>query len=100
MGVIRQRRVFLNIARFLLRYNTRLNINTKATIVNALSAIAETEDFATFRDDYVASGDEVDILLDLRSEVLQAFQHDTEKRRMMRPLNDAVDQLKRKYRLK
>lgn len=100
MGVLRQRGVFLKISRFLLKYNAHLSIKAQTIIVNALSAIAETEDFATFRDEYVASADEVDTLLELRSEVLLAFQHDTEKRRMMRPLNDAVDQLKRKHRLK
>jgi hypothetical protein len=60
----------------------------------------QTEDFVTYRNDYVTS-DDIDLLLDFKKDIVtpmcQKSTTTPEKRRLMKPLSDAIDKCKRLY---
>jgi hypothetical protein len=68
--------------------------------VETLSLLADTEDFQTHRQQYIRSVDDVTLLLSLRASCLVPLQSEMDKRKLVRPLIDAIDRAKRQYRLK
>jgi hypothetical protein len=62
--------------------------------------IADTEDFATYRGQYVENDADNHALQSLRTSCLAGCQSDFDARRKLRPLLDAADQAKRRFATK
>lgn len=97
MPILRERHIFMNGVRFLNAHHDKLLSASQLTMVEALSLIAESEDFSTFRNDYVSgSGDTADLVA-LSDLVLTEMKKNLVHKRMMRPLLDLTMQMKRKF---
>ena len=62
----------------------------------ALSIIVQTEDYNTYREEYISSAD-LENFLDFKKEVLTPLQSKlaADQRRLVRPMGDAIDKSKR-----
>ena len=100
MPIIRERQIFLLLVRFLLTHHTHLEPSLCLTTIHALALICETEHFATYKNDYINGKEDVEMLLALRRDCLSTYQTDFQRRKLMKPLNDYIDLLRRKFHLK
>ena len=99
MPVVRARGVFLLAVSTLESTHKLLPQEPLLRYVEALSLIAETEDFKTYRDSYVQPAD-LELLLNLKSSCLLPLQTSagggsSTQRQIVRPLIDSIDRLKR-----
>jgi hypothetical protein len=99
MPVVRARGVFLLAASILERTHKVLPQEPLIRYVEALSLIAETEDFKTYRDSYVQPVN-LELFLNLKSSCLLPLQTSggggsSAQRQIVRPLIDSIDRLKR-----
>lgn len=103
MPSIRAQGVFMNVVRTLLHEKVRaggLTPDNMAKAVEVLSFIVQTEDYATYRDEYVGGEQaafNLQHLLLFKSEILAPMLKELpmEKKRTLRPLGDAIDKVKR-----
>jgi hypothetical protein len=87
-------------ARFLNSYRDYfLNIPTMK-MIEAMSLIAASEDFSTYKDEYVPSAGDARDLLTLQENILHGYRNESTMRTMMRPLTDTISQMKRRHKLK
>jgi hypothetical protein len=100
MGILRSRRAFMNGIRVLEKYHTFLSTVIVLKISEALSLIADTEDFSSIFEEYVSGRDDADLMVSLKTKCLSSFSSDFEARRLIRPLSDAIDKANRKYNKK
>ncbi|CAE7571140.1 unnamed protein product [Symbiodinium microadriaticum] len=100
MPLLRDRHVFMNGVRFLHAHHGKLQRASQLLIIEALTLMADSEDFSTFRDAYVQDTNDALDLQGLGDDVLSEFRKDIAQKRQMRPLLDLIMQLKRKYHLK
>lgn len=98
MPLVKTKRLFLLACRVLCKYSNKLLPAHRLKACEALSALVETEHYATYADSYVdlanATG-EVDVLCELKDTVLADLMKDLTQRKLVRPLNDAIDKCKR-----
>ena len=98
MPFIRQRNIFVTGMKLLhhLHHANMINEDVCLKILTTLSTIVETEDFTTYRDKYIVA-DDLDLLLDFKTNVLTAVQSTLprDKRNLFRPLSDCIDKFKR-----
>jgi hypothetical protein len=66
-------------------------------IIEALAYIADTEDFKTYRDEYISSVKDARLLQDVKLKVVDKMLSDFPQKRLIRPLQDAIDRSRRKY---
>jgi hypothetical protein len=88
----------MNGVRFLNAHSDKLQSAPQLVIVEALCLIADSEDFSTFRDEYVVDSGDASDLASLNDSVLNDLKKNLTHKRMMRPLLDLVMQVKRKYK--
>ena len=100
MGILRSRKVFMNGARLLGTYHSRIPRTQVLKIAEALSLIAGSEDFSTCFEEHISCRDDTELLLELKASCLSTFSSDFESRRLLRSLHDAIDKAQRKYRRK
>lgn len=103
MPSIRVNNIFMNMVKTLLHDKVKAGGFTPSMMskaVETLSFIVQTEDFATYRDEYVGgehSSSNLQHLLIFKSEVLAPMLKELpmERKRLLRPLSDAIDKTKR-----
>jgi len=94
MPMVRSRGVFMLAARTIRRIYTSVPQSSLLGYVQGLSLLVDTEDFKTYRSQYINAAD-LDDLLVLREEVVVPLQTDTTQRVMVRPLVDCIATAKR-----
>jgi hypothetical protein len=98
MPQVKARGIFMLAVRVLAAHGDKLLTVHRLKAVEALSALVETEHYVTYSDGYVdltnATGD-VDALSRLKDTVLTELMKDIAQRKVVRPLQDAVDKCKR-----
>ena len=99
MPIVRARGIFILGARFLNRFHCDLQPPSLLKVVEALSLLADSEDFGTYRDRHIPLLQEnIDILSSLKDNCLTNLLT-SENRKIARPLADAIDKAKRSYSL-
>lgn len=96
MPTFRKEGTFTYIVQVLMRVKDMLPEADMLKAVEALSIIVQTEDFNTYREEYI-SGEDLDSFLEFKKEVLQPLQSKVaaDQRRLVRPVGDAIDKSKR-----
>ena len=83
--------------RFLNRFHDDLQPPSLLKVVEALSLLADSEDFSTYRDRHIPlSGENIDLLSSLKEYCLTELLS-SENRKIVRPLADAIDKAKRSF---
>jgi hypothetical protein len=100
MSYLRAERLFSTAVRFLDKYHRMMAPQCVMTAAEALAMIADTEDFVTYRSQYIENEADNHALQSLRTNCLAEFQSDFDARRKLRPLLDAADQAKRRFATK
>ena len=99
MPIIRERGIFMLGARFLNRFHIDLQQPPLLKIVEALSLLADSEDFSTYRERHIPLEQEnIEILSSLKEHCLSGLLT-SENRKIARPLADAIDKAKRSFSL-
>jgi hypothetical protein len=98
MPVVKARGVYMLAVRVLCKYGDKLLLAHRLKAVEALSALVATEHYVTYFESYVdltnATGD-IDALSALKDGMLVELMKDVSQRKVVRPLQDAVDKCKR-----
>lgn len=97
MSYIRAERLFSSAVKFLDRWHGLFSPHSVLIAAEALAMIADTEDFATYRTQYIENDADNQALQSLRTNCLSAYQSDFDARRKLRPLLDAADHAKRRF---
>lgn len=83
---------------FLGTYHSSLSGAVALTVIEALVLMADSEDFSTYKSEYVTCEADAQQLSRLNDCCLKHFQKDFAHKRMMRPLTDCISQFRRKYK--
>lgn len=94
MPYLRERKIFTTAVRVLSIFGAKMVKSHRLIAVESLAFIVDTEDFATNPRQYIAAED-LELLLEFKETVLLELMQDTEKRKVIRPLVDAIDKAKR-----
>lgn len=100
LPLIRERNIFMLSVQTLCMIGKYLLRAHKLKAAEALSLLAESEDFVTYRPEYIQTQQDVDILLEFKETVLADLITDFENRKLVRPLIDAIDKAKRTMKFK
>lgn len=95
--IIRERRIFLTAIQVITLFNTSILTIHRLKACEAISLIAQTEDFVTNPTKYydTSNAKEINALLDFREQVLPGLMTDFDSRKTLRPLADVIDRIKR-----
>lgn len=96
--LLRDRNIFMMCAQFLETYHGSMSSAVTLTAIEALVLMADSEDFSTYKNEYVTGEEDVQVLNRLHESCLKPFQKDFANKRMMRPLTDCISQFRRKYK--
>jgi len=94
MPYLRERKIFTTAVRVLNTFGKSMVKTHQLIAVESLAFIVDTEDFATNPRDYIMAED-LELLLEFKETILQELMQDMEKRKVIRPLVDAIDKAKR-----
>ena len=83
---------------FLETYHDSMSSAVALTAIEALVLMADSEDFSTYKSEYVTGEADAQLLNRLNESCLKSFQKDFANKRMMRPLTDCISQFRRKYK--
>ena len=100
MPIIRSKGIFMNLIHSIMSLHKGFSGTLMQNALETLSFIVQSEDFATYREEYVGDGDagfNIDLLTELQKEVLKPVMKEIpmERKKALRPLNDAIDKTKR-----
>lgn len=96
--LLRDRKIFMKSAQFLETYHASLNNSSALIVIESLVLMADSEDFSTYKSEYVTGEADALLLARLHEGCLKQFQRDFAQKRMMRPLTDCIAQFRRKYK--
>lgn len=96
--ILRDRNIFMQCAQCLEKYHSSWSRAVTLTAIEALVLIADSEDFSTYKNEYVKGESDAHLLNRLFESCLRPFQKDFTVKRMMRPLTDCIAQFRRKYK--
>lgn len=100
MPYIREYKLFMKVVHVLNLYHKEIISTHVLKGAEALALIADTDDFKTKRyEDIILDIKDAEALVNLKVNCLSAFQGNFEQRKMIRPLVEAIDQAKRRFRL-
>ena len=85
-------------AEFLEAYHDTMSSAVALTVIQALVLMADSEDFSTYKDEYVRGEADAQLLNRLNDRCLKQFQKDFTNKRMMWPLTDCISQFRRKFK--
>ncbi len=97
---MRERNLFMMAARVADAVSAMLLSQHLVVAVETLSLLADTEDFQTHKQAYVATAADAEMLVAFKTRCLTPLMTDMEKRKAARHLVDAIDRAKRQFRLK
>jgi hypothetical protein len=95
MPLIRERGIFMLSARVLNMCSAALLQSHRLKVAEALSLMADTEDFGTYRTIYIPSKMDVEVLIQLKDNCLAELTKDFDHKRLLRPLIDCIERAKR-----
>ena len=100
MPIIRSKGIFMNLVHSIMSLHKGFSGTLMQNALETLSFIVQSEDFVTYREEYVGDGDagfNLDLLTQLQKEVLKPVMKEIpmERKKALRPLNDAIDKTKR-----
>lgn len=99
MADVRSHRIFINGVKVLSTiYRSVSNVHS-IKIIEALSMIADSEDYKTYTDRYIRNADEARILFDIKANIITPLCTSVDYRRLSRSLSDACEKAKRLYKL-
>jgi len=101
MPTLRAKNLFMLGVKVLCHYGNRLPAAQQLVACQALSAIVETEHYITYPETYIdtsADSKDMDLLNHLKDTVLGNVWKDMGNRKLVRPLNDAIDKCKRLHK--
>jgi hypothetical protein len=98
MPTIRDRGIFIKAVRVMNLFGNSVLTIHRLKACESISLLIQTEDFVTLPDQYydVNNAREMNELLDFREKVLPELMIDFESKKMLRPLADVIDKIKRK----
>jgi hypothetical protein len=96
--LLRDRNIFMQTVQFLETHHDSLSSAVALTIIEALVLMADSEDFSTYKSEYVTGEEDAQLLNRLNESCLKKHQKDFATKRMMRPLTDCISQFRRKYK--
>lgn len=100
MPLIRERGIFLLAVRVLDSIRSGVLSSHLLTAYETLSLLVETEDFSTYKAEYIPTAEDGRLLMGFKARCLDQYKTDMEKRKLVRPLMDIIDRTARQYRLK
>lgn len=100
MPIIRERKLFMLAVTLLNTIQDGVLSSHRIVAYETLSLLVGTEDFDTFRAEYIGSTADVELLIAFKVSCLDEFKRDPEKRRFVRPLCDCIDRAMRLHKLK
>ncbi len=96
MPYIRERKIFVKAVQVLTSFGPLMVKAQRQIAAEALALIADSEDFSTnTRQHYDAS--DLPLMLECKEKVLSELMQDLDKRKLVRPLVDAIDKAKRQF---
>jgi len=98
MPTLRAQNILMLGVKVLCHFGNRLTPAQQLLACQALSGIVETEHYITFPDTYLsfsADSVDVDLLCQLKDTVLGNVTKEISNRKLVRPLVDAIDKIKR-----
>lgn len=97
MPILREKRVFMMGIEWLTLYSgSLLSIHViKAT--EAMGLIADTDDFKTFRDEYISNAKDARLLQDFKGKCIDKHLSEFPQKKIIRPLIDSIERARRKY---
>mmetsp|Transcript_4239 Transcript_4239/g.6950 ORF Transcript_4239/g.6950 Transcript_4239/m.6950 type:complete len:315 (+) Transcript_4239:78-1022(+) len=97
MPIMRERQLLLLAVRALRLYGNKLLVAHRLKAAEALAAVVETEDYSTYSAQYADpnSSADVEVLVAFKEEVLAELAKEMSQRKVVRPLMDAIDKIKR-----
>jgi hypothetical protein len=95
---VRERKIFLKAIQVMNLFNKSILTIHRLKACEAIALIAQTEDFVTDPSRYydMNNAREINALLDLREKVLPELMTDFETKKLLRPLTDMIDKIKRR----
>ena len=100
MPSIRQRKVFMLAVKMIDLIHTKVLPVHVLKMIESLSLLVETEDYSTYRDQYITSQDELEILINLQTTCIAEYNKDMSNRKITRPFMEAIDKAKRSLKFK
>ena len=99
MTDIRSHRIFINGVKILSTiYRSVSNVHS-VKIIEALSMIADSEDYKTYIDRYIRDAEEARLLYDVKANIITPVCTSVDYRRVSRALSDACEKAKRTFKL-
>ena len=100
MPIVRSLGIFMNLVHSIMRSYQGMSEVLLNKALETLSFIVQSEDFATYREEYLGddnAGFNLDLLLELQKKLLKPIMKElpAEKKKVLRPLSDAIDKTKR-----
>lgn len=100
MPFIRESGIFMLAIRALSILHSHLTRTDTLKALGSLSLLVETEDFATYKDQYIKCTQDAQDLVLLNSSCIEVVNTDMENRKVVRPLQDCIDRAKRQWKIK
>jgi len=100
MPAIRQRKILMLTVRMMELTYTKLLSGHILKMIEALSLLVETEDYSTYRDQYISSPEELERLINLQTICIAEYNKDMNNKKITRPFMEAIDKAKRSLKFK
>ena len=102
MPILRSLGIFMNLVHAIMILRKGLSETLVEKALETLSFIVQCEDFATYREEYMGDGNigfNLEAITELQKQVLKPAMKEVslEKKKILKPLNDAVDKTKRLF---
>ncbi len=91
MPCIREKEILLNGIYFLNLFHDFLPVPVLMKCIGALSLIVQTEDYLTYRDIYLKTSINDEIIFAFKENCLKKYHMKSEYRKIVRPLMDEID---------
>lgn len=80
--------------------HTKLLSEHVLKMIQSLSLLVETEDYSTYRDQYISSPDELEKVINLQAACVAEYNKDMNNKKITRPFMEAVEKAKRSLKFK
>jgi hypothetical protein len=100
MPSIRQRKIFMLCINMMELVYTKVLAVHVLKMIEALSLLVETEDYSTYRDQYISSPEELEKLINLQTVCIAEYNKEMSHKKITRPLMEAIDKAKRTLKFK
>ena len=97
MPIMRHRGVFIKAIQVMLSFGTSILAAHRLKAIESLALLVQTEDFSTHPTQHydLSNGHDLPQMIEFREKCLAPLMTDFESRKILRPLADVIDRLKR-----